>query len=108
MLRRCTRTGCSAPATSTLTYAYADSTAVVGPLAVVVEPHSFDLCGPHARTLTVPRGWDVVRLEAPPTPPGGTEDIEALVEVVRDTRPPRVGERDVDGSRRGHLRVLRT
>ena len=31
--RRCSRSGCAQPAAATLTYVYAESTAVVGPLA---------------------------------------------------------------------------
>ena len=31
----------------TLTYIYADSTAVLGPLATFSEPHSYDLCEVH-------------------------------------------------------------
>ena len=37
-VRRCSRAGCINPAVATLTYAYADSTAVVGPLATYAEP----------------------------------------------------------------------
>ena len=43
------------PAVATLTYAYADLTAGVGPLASFAEPHSYDLCEEHALRLTVPR-----------------------------------------------------
>ncbi|MDQ6935843.1 MAG: DUF3499 domain-containing protein, partial [Actinomycetota bacterium] len=32
LLRRCSRTACGRPATYTLTYVYADQTAVLGPL----------------------------------------------------------------------------
>ena len=60
--RRCSRAGCQSPATSTLTYAYRDSTAVLGPLANQVEPHCYDLCQQHAQTLSAPRGWEVIRL----------------------------------------------
>ena len=59
--RNCTRTGCTRQAVATLTYAYADLTAVVGPLAGYAEPHSYDLCDEHAKKLTVPRGWEVMR-----------------------------------------------
>ena len=61
--RRCSRSGCAQPAAATLTYVYAESTAVVGPLATFSEPHSYDLCEFHAQRLTVPRGWEVVRHE---------------------------------------------
>ncbi|MCU1604459.1 MAG: uncharacterized protein JWP46_924, partial [Modestobacter sp.] len=46
--RRCSRSGCAQPAAATLTYVYAESTAVVGPLATYSEPHSYDLCEFHA------------------------------------------------------------
>ena len=42
--RRCCRPGCPHYAVATLTFVYLDSTAVVGPLATVPEPHSWDLC----------------------------------------------------------------
>ena len=45
--RRCSRNACTRPATATLTYVYADSTAIVGPLAVHSEPHDYDLCAGH-------------------------------------------------------------
>lgn len=48
---------------ATLTYAYADSTAVVGPLATVAEPHSWDLCADHAKRITVPIGWEMLRVD---------------------------------------------
>jgi hypothetical protein len=64
--RCCSRTACKKPPVFTLTYVYRDSTAVLGPLAVAVDPHSWDLCEMHAGRLVVPRGWDVVRL--PPDP----------------------------------------
>jgi Protein of unknown function (DUF3499) len=95
---------------ATLTYAYADSTAVVGPLATQAEPHSYDLCPAHAQRLTVPRGWEVVRFEgefaaAQPT----SDDLTLLAEAVREAgridRP--IEAVPVAGTgRRGHLRVL--
>jgi hypothetical protein len=33
---------------ATLTYDYADAMAVLGPLAIRREPHSYDLCERHA------------------------------------------------------------
>jgi hypothetical protein len=96
---------------ATLTYVYADSTAVVGPLAAFAEPHCYDLCDDHATRLTAPRGWDVVRLEpdedaAPPT----ADDLEALANAVREAaRAPQPPPRGPHGmGRRGHLRVLRS
>lgn len=110
-VRRCSRTGCVNPAVATLTYAYADSTAVVGPLATYAEPHSYDLCEAHALRLTVPNGWEVVRHEgefAPPTP--SDDDLTALAEAVREAgRPDRPVEPQVSApgvGRRSHLRAL--
>ncbi|WP_435298364.1 DUF3499 domain-containing protein [Timonella sp. A28] len=63
--RQCSRTACTHQAVATLTYVYSDSTAVLGPLAIAAEPHSYDLCQQHADRLTAPRGWEVVRVTAP-------------------------------------------
>lgn len=97
---------------STLTYVYADSTAVLGPLATYAEPHCYDLCTEHAERLTAPRGWEIIRLvpEQEPLQPSH-DDLEALANAVREagTRrgngTTRSGGRTV--GRRGHLRVLR-
>jgi len=59
--RVCSKVACGAEATSTLTYVYADSMVVLGPLAYVAEPHSYDLCDRHAERLSAPQGWQVVR-----------------------------------------------
>jgi Protein of unknown function (DUF3499) len=105
--RRCSRSACGRPAVATLTYVYADSTAVVGPLASHPEPHTYDLCDAHAERLTVPRGWEVVRREilpAVPTP----DDLEALADVVREAiRPAAASEPMTEVARRAHLRMLR-
>ena len=135
--RCCSRTACKHPPVYTLTYVYRDSTAVLGPLAAYGEPHSYDLCAMHAARLTVPRGWDVVRLPQDPAREGA-DDLEALANVVREAsrggpapvpgppgRPgPAPGGRPAPASRpapdaepvgqgvetvrRGHLRVLRS
>lgn len=113
-VRKCSRTGCTNSAVATLTYAYADSTAVVGPLATYSEPHSYDLCEEHALRLTVPRGWEVVRHDgefAAPEP--SVDDLTALAEAVREAgrpdRPVDLPEEPVGNTgRRGHLRVLPT
>ncbi|MCG5459681.1 DUF3499 domain-containing protein [Micromonospora sp. PSH03] len=114
--RRCSRNGCPRQAVATLTYVYNESTAVVGPLAAFAEPHTYDLCEPHARSLTAPRGWDVVRHEGEfEPPPPTTDDLVALAEAVREAaRPaPRPPEPDQNRpehphqtGRRGHLRVI--
>ncbi|GII75406.1 hypothetical protein Sru01_03880 [Sphaerisporangium rufum] len=111
-VRSCSRTACRQPAVFTLTYVYADSTAVLGPLATYVEPHCYDLCADHAERLTAPRGWEVVRLPSEVGQPS-TDDLEALANAVREAaRPaPASGEpvgQGVEVGRRGHLRVLRS
>lgn len=70
---------------ATLTYDYADSTAVLGPLSTQAEPHAYDLCADHAERLSVPRGWQVVRLagEYAPAPPS-EDDLSALADAVRE------------------------
>jgi hypothetical protein len=120
-VRRCSRTACGRPAVATLTYVYADSTAVLGPLATYAEPHCYDLCAEHSERLTAPRGWEVVRLldsSAPARPSG--DDLEALANAVREAARPQEraagaggggGARTADPmevARRGHLRVLRS
>jgi len=116
---------------ATLTYVYSDSTAVVGPLATVREPHSWDLCLGHASRITAPRGWELVRYAGPlPTNPD-EDDLVALADAVREGRvagggspmpgfsdpvgtgtggPPPAADRTARGGpagrRRGHLRVL--
>ncbi|MGN6598952.1 MAG: DUF3499 domain-containing protein [Actinomycetales bacterium] len=109
-LRRCSRTACGRPAVATLTYVYADSTAVLGPLATYAEPHCYDLCAVHSARLTVPRGWEVMRLAADPNALApSSDDLEALADAVREAARPSAPEpaRAVEVGRRGHLRVLR-
>jgi hypothetical protein len=111
-MRRCTRTACSRTAVATLTYAYADLTAVVGPLASYVEPHSYDLCEEHAVRLTVPRGWEVLRHAGEfPAPIPHADDLEALADAVREAarvEPSQLMNQDTEAptGRRGHLRVV--
>jgi len=105
---------------ATLTYVYADSTAVLGPLATYAEPHAYDLCSQHAESLTVPRGWEVLRLAMPSSPPEpGPDDLLALANAVREaaSAAPEAPVRHnhahmeppagTEGTRRGHLRILR-
>jgi len=108
--RSCSRTGCSLRAVATLTYAYADSTAVLGPLALRSEPGCYDLCAAHSASLSVPRGWEVIRLpEADAESGPSSDDLLALAHAVRvaglgvevETRP-----EPVVGRRKGHLAVV--
>ena len=61
--RLCSKVACANDAVSTLTYDYADSMAVLGPLSFTAEPHTYDLCAKHSERLSVPQGWQVVRHE---------------------------------------------
>ena len=104
----------------TLTYVYADSTAVLGPLATYAEPHCYDLCEVHGERLTAPRGWEILRLAPDPAQLGpSSDDLEALADAVREAgRPvgpaisPAAGATATESStrvshgRRGHLWVL--
>jgi hypothetical protein len=115
--RVCSKTGCTAGASATFTYVYAESTAVLGPLASRHEPGSYDLCKHHSTNLSAPRGWEVIRLPAGerPEPVRSDDDLLALAEAVREvgfsfeppasshsTAPPGV----VELARRRHLTVL--
>lgn len=117
-VRSCSKPECFQSAVATLTYVYAESTAVVGPLAAYSEPHSYDLCEAHASRLTVPRGWEVLRHEVDPNDAGpSTDDLLALADAVREAaRPqeqplpvmpePSTPARGTSRARRGHLRVV--
>ncbi len=127
LARTCSKTGCVRPAVATLTFAYADRAAVLGPLATYAEPHTYDLCSEHTVRLTAPRGWDVVRLVEDLAPASATnrpvpsDDLFDLADAIRERGPaaaaPAVaapvarasGETGETGEigRRGHLRVLR-
>jgi len=97
---------------ATLTYVYADSTAVLGPLATYAEPHCYDLCADHADRLTAPRGWEVIRLATDPESlRPSADDLEALADAVRDAARPKERPESpapTEVGRRGHLRVLRS
>jgi hypothetical protein len=110
-VRRCSRTACARAAVATLTYVYADSTAVLGPLATYAEPHCYDLCPEHAERLTAPRGWEIVRLAPDPESLApSSDDLEALANAVREAARPAAAPEPaaVEVGRRGHLRVLRS
>jgi hypothetical protein len=112
LLRRCSRTACGRPATTTLTYVYADQTAVVGPLATYAEPHAYDLCDAHSERLSAPRGWEVLRLSQDHLQGPSSDDLLALADAVREAAQPRpvevspVPSRPAGGASRGHLRAL--
>lgn len=95
---------------ATLTFAYADSTAVLGPLALRSEPGCYDLCRVHSRGLSVPRGWEVIRLPGDlNSPRASVDDLMALADAVRrvglGVGPPEPVQPAVT-RRKGHLAVL--
>lgn len=121
--RVCSRAGCNLPAVKTLTYIYAQSTAVLGPLAMYAEPHSYDLCQSHSAKLTLPNGWTVNKLEQESDQVGPSEDdLMAIANAVREvaqqqaTQNTEMGQAGQAGQvnpgaqpeigRRGHLRAL--
>lgn len=79
---------------ATLTYDYAGSTAVIGPLAGAAEPHSWDLCALHADRITVPRGWEIMRSSSGFSVPSEEQELTALAEAVREVA---VGQQPLDG-----------
>lgn len=112
-VRRCSRTACGQTAVSTLTYVYADQTAVLGPLALYAEPHAYDLCELHSQRLSAPQGWDVVRLPRGESQSPSEDELLALANAVREAAAPRPQQVERDeftahvGTRRGHLTALR-
>lgn len=113
--RNCSRVSCRAVATMTLTYIYADSTAVLGPLATFAEPHSYDLCDKHSARLTVPNGWSVIRNIAQSDAAGPSEDdLMAIADAVREaaaahtqpSQPESAQLSQTSVGRRGHLRAV--
>lgn len=107
--RECSRTACSHPAVSTLTFVYQDSTAVLGPLSRVSEPGAYDLCREHAERLTPPRGWDLLRVPGE----GRGDDLVALSDAVyrpaAEAPPSSAAARPTVSSRGGrHLQVVRS
>ncbi|MCC2592360.1 DUF3499 domain-containing protein [Tessaracoccus sp. OS52] len=120
-MRLCSRTACHSAAVATMTYAYADSTAVLGPLAVAHVPGAFDLCAQHAERTSVPRGWEVIRLPLDVLPrevlAEDDDDLLALADAVRaiglrhdDVEPlaaaaPMTASSE-EGRQLGHLRLL--
>jgi len=114
--RSCSRASCRKIASKTLTYIYAESTAVLGPLATFAEPHAYDLCEAHASTLTVPNGWTVIKAVADESTSGPTEDdLMAIADAVREVgrhraeqpvAPEPIVQPMNEIGRRGHLRAL--
>ena len=115
--RLCSRAGCRHLASKTLTYIYADSTAVLGPLATFAEPHAYDLCDQHSIRLSAPVGWTVIKQEVNDEFQGPSEDdLMAIADAVREAgaAEPTLISQEVpipksmsqEIGRRGHLRAI--
>jgi len=113
--RGCSRVGCRSAATMTLTYIYAESMAVVGPLATFNEPHAYDLCAVHGERLKVPHGWSVIKQELSGEEHGPSDDdLMAIADAVREVAMPIVNSDEntkressqAQIGRRGHLRAV--
>ncbi|NUL44016.1 DUF3499 domain-containing protein [Cellulosimicrobium funkei] len=87
-MRQCSKTSCQSAALATLTYNYADSTVVLGPMSRLAEPHTYDLCEKHARSMTAPKGWELLRIQPPQgddrPDPEEPDDLLALAHAVRE------------------------
>lgn len=57
MARTCTRTGCSRPASATMSYDYHARAAWLDELDPEHSPAGYDLCADHADGFQVPQGW---------------------------------------------------
>jgi hypothetical protein len=98
----------------TLTYIYAESRAVLGPIATFSEPHAYDLCERHAARLTVPNGWTVEREAISSEGVGPSEDdlmaiADAVREVAKSYQESAATETTLHSNqvgRRGHLRAV--
>ena len=87
--RRCSRTACGRAAVATLTYVYADQTAVLGPLATYAEPHAYDLCDAHSERLSRPARLGGAAARPGPGGAGPTsDDLLALADAVREAARP--------------------
>ncbi|XCB29536.1 DUF3499 domain-containing protein [Arcanobacterium hippocoleae] len=84
-IRRCSRSRCQSPAVATMTSSYKQATAVIGPLSPTPQPGALDFCADHALSVTVPVGWQLVRLvtEFQPAEPS-TDDLTALADAIRE------------------------
>ena len=69
-----------------MTYDYAESTAVMGPLTATHVPGTFDFCVDHVRRASAPKGWEVIRLPLEDAPPVRMpqDDLLALADAVRE------------------------
>lgn len=57
MARQCSRPGCAAAASATMTYDYSSRWVWLDDLDPATDPNHYDLCPAHAARLLVPQGW---------------------------------------------------
>ena len=84
--------------------------------ALRAEPGAYDLCARHAQGLSVPLGWEVIRLAVEEQPSHSVDDLLALADAVREvglaaeavtpTASPPPATEMVELARRRHLTVL--
>jgi hypothetical protein len=55
----CTKTACTGEAVASCAFSYAERMVWIAPLRSDPDPSFYDLCGEHAETLRVPRGWSL-------------------------------------------------
>ncbi len=92
---------------------YEDRTAVLGPLSRSAEPHAYDLCCHHASRLTVPVGWELLRVVGSAE---ASDDLVALADALRPghsypvgpSAQPREQTPAPRSTRRPHLQILRS
>lgn len=101
-----------------MTYIYADSTAVLGPLATFAEPHAYDLCQEHSSRMSVPQGWTVIKNELNFDASGPSDDdLMAIANAVREAGTRKIESAEPSAAnpinpvgqeigRRGHLRAI--
>jgi hypothetical protein len=89
-LRSCARTGCRWPAAASLSFRYDTRQVWLVDLPDARDPTLYDLCPHHARTLTVPRGWEHAdertNPPAPQEPAGRALAARAPVRHGEDSR----------------------
>lgn len=91
--RRCSRTGCTDPATATLVFSYHEQVARVVELLEEREPQTYDLCGSHADRTTPPRGWELSDTRPPrgdrPRRLEDEDTVAVIAAALRGEDPPR-------------------
>ncbi|MEO9248428.1 DUF3499 domain-containing protein [Citricoccus nitrophenolicus] len=101
-MRQCSKTSCQTAAVATLTYNYADSTVVLGPMSRLAEPHTYDLCARHSHSMTAPKGWELLRIAPPegsaPAARPEPDDLLALAHAVREPSPRAEADRPASGT----------